>query len=525
MGEFEKLLEESLELKEIRRGEVIKCKVVKLDDRNVYVDIGYKVEGIIPRDELPDAKVGDEIKATVVRFTKGGSPLLSYRKYMEERFIGFLRNAFEKGRFITGTVVGKSEEGYLVDISGLRALLPYKEAMKNLKEGRKVVVKITKLEREEGKLKVTLSQRDYIRRKEERKKERILSKLKVGDVVEGKVIKIDPDKGITLLIGGVLRAFLPLEELSWSRDRNPYNYAEIDERLRVKVKRIPKDGQFVFVSLRDMKENPWEKVKESLQKGQKVSGKVVEVNDKGLVVEVMEGVEGFVPKDEVSYDGTTYRKGDKVSAQVLEVDPSRKKLILSIKRTLPKPWEEYTKENPVGSRVFGKVERIEGARAFVDLGKGVVGVIHRIDLSWLKPGRIEDVLKVGELREFAVLGLDGKYVKLGLKQLTENPWDKVLKNYKVGDKVKLTVKSVHPFGAFLQFPEGLDGLLPISEIPKGVKLEDKQEVEVRIIELSQEKITLSMKEEEKREDEDIIKSVGSDKGFTLGDIFKKKIKM
>lgn len=521
MGEFERLFEKSL--KEIRKGEVIKGRVVQIDDRNIYVDIGYKVEGILSKEELPEAKVGDEIKAVVVKFSRNGSPILSYRRYLEERLTGFLKSCYEKGRFITGTVVAKGEDAYVVDISGLKTILPFKEAGRNLREGKKIVAKIIELKKEEGGLKVVLSQKDYIKSQEERKKARLLARLKVGDLVEGRVIKIDPDKGITLLVGNVLRAFLPLEELSWGRDRNPYNYAEIGERLRVKVKRIPKDGQFIFVSLRETKENPWVKAQENIKKGQVVSGRVVEVRENGLIVEVMEGVEGFVPKEEVSYDGTTFRKGDKVSAKVLDFDPQRHKLILSIKRTLPKPWEEFIKKYPVGSKVVGTVEKIEGAKALVKLEENTYGLIHRSDLDWVKPGRIEDVLQVGQSLEFAVLGLDGKFIKLGLKQLKENPWEKVLKSYKVGDRVKLKVKSIHPFGVFLQFPEGVDGLLPISEIPKNLKFTEGQEVEAKIIELSSEKITLSMKEEEKKED--IITTGSSDKGFTLGDILRKKMKI
>ncbi|MDW8032241.1 MAG: S1 RNA-binding domain-containing protein [Aquificaceae bacterium] len=523
MGEFEKLFEEGLELKEIRKGEVIKGRVVKVEDRNLYVDIGYKVEGILPREELPEVKVGEEIKAVVVRFNKGGSPVLSYKRYMEEKLTGFLRACYEKGKYITGTLVEKKEDGYVVDVSGLKTFLPLKEAGKNLREGKKIVAKITEMRKEEGGLKVILSQKDYLKAQEEKKKSRILSRLKVGDLVEGRVVKIDPEKGITLLVGNVLRAFLPLEELSWGRDRNPYNYAEIDERLRVKVKRIPKDGQFIFVSLKETKENPWVKAEESIRKGEVVSGRVVEVRENGLILEVAEGVEGYVPKEEISYDGSTLRKGERVSAQVLEFDPKRRKLVLSVKRTLPKPWEEFLKRNPVGSKVTGLVERVEGARAVVKLEEGVYGVVHRSDLAWIKPGRVEDLLQVGQSLEFAVLGLDGRFVKLGLKQLTENPWERVLKSYRVGEKVKLSVKSVHPFGAFLQFPEGIDGLLPISEVPKGTKIQEGQELEVKIIELSPDKITLSMKEEEKREE--IITTGGSDKGFTLGDILKKKMKI
>ena len=524
MGEFEKLFEESLSLQELKKGQTVKGRVVKVDERNIYVDIGYKVEGIIPREELPSAKEGDEIKGIVVRFSYG-QPIISYKKYLEGKLSGFLRNAYEKGRPITCTVVSKGEEGYTVDVGGIKAFLPFKEAEKNLREGKKIIAKIIEYSKKEDGVHLVLSQREIIKRQEEKKRARLLERLKVGDVVEGRVIKIDPEKGITLLVGGVLRAFLPLEELSWGRDRNPYHYAEIDERLKVKVKRIPKDGQFIFVSLREMKGDPWEKVKDSIKKGQVINGRVVEVNDKGLVVEVIEGVEGFVPKDEISYEeGVVYKKGDKVSAQVLDVEPSRRKLILSIKRTLPKPWELYLQEHPVGSKVEGVVERIEGAKAYVRLSSSVVGVVHRSDLSWVKPGRVEEYLQVGQSYQFAVLGLEGRFVKLGLKQLTENPWTKVLSKYKVGDRVRLRVKAVHPFGVFLELPEGVDGLLPISEVPRGVKLEEGQEVEVKLIELSEGKATFSMKEEEKAEEE-IIKPESLDRGFTLGDILIKKIKM
>ncbi|MFN7064614.1 MAG: S1 RNA-binding domain-containing protein [Aquificaceae bacterium] len=521
MGEFERFFEQGL--KEIKKGEVIKGKVIKVDERNVYVDVGYKVEGIMPREELPEAKVGDKIKALVVRFNRIGSPVLSYKRYLEGRLAGFLKSSYEKGKFITGTVLAKGENAYVVDISGLRALLPFKETNRSLKEGKRVIAKIIELKREGNSLSVVLSQKDYIRAQEEKKKTKILSKLKVGDLVEGRVIKIDPNKGITLLVRNALRAFLPLEDLSWGRDRNPYNYAEIGERLRVKVKRIPKDGEFIFVSLKDTKENPWLKAEETIKKSQVVNGRIVEVRDNGLILEVMDGVEGYVPKEEIAYDGATFKKGDKVSAQVLDFEPKKRKLILSIKRTLPKPWDVFLKGYPVGSKVMGEVKKIEGAKAIVKLEGNVYGVIHRADLDWVKPLRVEEILQVGQSLEFAVLGLEGRFVKLGIKQLKENPLEKVLKNYKVGDKVRLRVKSIRPFGAFLEFPEGVDGLLPISEIPKDVKLQEGQEVEIKIVELSSEKITLSMKEEEKKEE--IITTSSSDKGFTLGDIMRKKLRL
>lgn len=528
MGEFEKLLEKSLEeAREVRKGEVIKCKVIKVDSRNVYVDVGYKLEGIIPREELPDAKEGDEVKAVVVRIARGGSPILSHRAYVEKRCVRLLKSAYEKGSFVSGRVVERMRDGYAVDIDGIKAFMPVNEAGRRLREGSKVVVKITELQDTKDGLKVRVSQKAYLLEQERKRKERLLSQLKVGDTVDGRVIKIDPEKGITLLIQGALRAFLPKEELSWGRSKNPYNYAEIGEKLRVKVKRVPQDGNFIFVSLRDMKENPWEKIKDKVKKGDIVNVKLLEVSDKGFIVEIHDGVEGLVPKEEVpQHEEANYKRGSELKVRVLEFDPSKRRLILSVKRALPKPWEEFIKEHPAGSKVRGRVEKIEGAKAIVDLGNGAKGIIHRSDLSWTKPGRMEEVLKEGEDMDFVVLSLEGRFVKLSRKQLTPNPWDLIAHRYKVGQKITLRVKSSHPFGVFLEFPEGVDGLLPLSEIPKGVELLEGSQVEVRITEISprEERITLSMREEKKEKQEEPI-TTNSESGFTLGDVLRKRIKL
>jgi len=523
MEKFENLLEEKLVLKRtLRKGEVVSGKIVKIDDRTAYIDVGYKVEAIMPREELPlQAKEGDEIKGTLVKFS-AGVPVLSFQRYLKERLYGFLKSAQEKGKFVRGKVEEILDDAYVVNISGLKAILPKSEARRGLRKNSRVVAKIRELSDTKEGLKIVLSEKDFIEISKGRKKERILERLKVGDVIEGRVIKIDPEKGVTLLIKDVLRAFLPKEELSWGRDKNPYNYTEVGERLRVKVKRISREKEFIFVSLRELKPNPWEKAKEVITEGKVMSGKVVDITEKGVIVELFEGLEGFVPKDEVSYDGSMPKKWENVNVKVLEFNPRVKKLILSIKETLPKPWEEYIKNHPVGSKVKGIVQKFEKASAIVDLGE-VKGIIHRSDLSWGRPKRVEDVLTIGEEREFVVLGLEGKFVKLGLKQLQENPWELFLKKYKVGDKVKLKVVSVHSFGAFLEFPEGVEGLLPFSEMGdiKDIKVGD--EVEVRIIDIvPHSKVTLSAKEETKVED---IVSEGGESGFTLGELLKKKIKL
>ncbi len=539
MNEFEKLLEEALTLPEegFRKGQVVKGKVVKVSRDTVFVDIGYKTEAVISREEIPDVKEGDEIEAVIVRFSpRIPNPVLSRKPLEEQKELQKLHQAFLEKKGVSGKVEKKVRGGFLIDFDGIKAFLPVSEAGKRIKEGQVLDVKILDLRLDSKRPKIVVSHKAHLEEEREKLRKKLIESLKPGDVVEGKVVKVDTNKGVTLIIEGVLRAFLPKEELSWGRDKNPYNYTDVGEKLKVKVKRIDKNKEFIIVSLRELKGNPWEKFIQKYKEGDILEGKVVATTPRGLVVELTEGVEGFVPEEEIAWEGKPeIKKGDLIKVKILKIEPKKRRLILSIKRTLPRPWEEYIQKHPVGSKVVGKVLKIEGSRAIVDLGEGIKGIIHRSDLSWTRPRRMEEVLKEGEEREFAVLGLEGKYVKLGIKQLTENPWEKVKEKYKVGHVVQLPVKELAPFGAFLELPEGVEGLLPFSEVPKHIRIRKGQEYEVKIIDLNPKegKITFSIsalveekpREEEKEEAAAVVTSSSSSGGFKLGEILKKKWKM
>ncbi len=533
MNEFEKLLSQSLPQEEtFKKGKLITGKVIKVNERYVYVDIGYKVEGIIPREEVGEIKEGQEIQAVIVKISpKLENPLLSYRVIAQQKELDKIRKLYEEGRDVVGQLEKKTKGGFIVDIEGFKAFLPSSETGKKLSVGKPVRVKILDVSLQRGKPRVVVSHRAYVEEEREKRKQELLKTVKKGDIVEGRVIKIDPGKGITLLIEGVLRAFLPREELSWGRDRNPFNYAEVDETLKVRVKKIAREKDFLIVSLREMKENPWEKFVRENSQGKIVKGKVLQSAGKGLLLELDEGVEGYVPPEEIGWNGENYQKGDEVGAKILRIEPKRQRIVLSIKQAQPRPSEEYLKNNPPGTRVSGKIEKIEGSRAVVNLGdERVKGIIYRSDLSWTKPKRMEDVLTEGEEREFMVLGGDGKYVKLGIKQLTPNPWELIEKNRKVGDVLTLPVKEVMPFGAFLELPEGVEGLLPFSEVPRDVTIKQGKEFEVKIIDMNPKegKVTFSIKalrgEEEKAQEEEISEEVQT-AGFKLGDVLKKKWKV
>ncbi len=534
MDEFEKLLKEALPQEEtFKKGKVVTGKIIKVNDRYVYVDIGYKVEGIIPKGEIPNPREGEEIQAVVLKVpTRLEHPLLSYKIIAQRKELEKLKKFYTEGKEVIGIVEKKTRGGFLINIEGIKAFLPSSEAGKKLTSGKPIRVKILEITFHRSKARIVVSHKAYIEEEKERHKQELLRSLKKGDVVEGRVVKIDPAKGITLLIEGVLRAFLPKEELSWGRDRNPFNYAEVDEFIKVKVKKKSKGKDFLIVSLREMKENPWHRFTKEHKTGDVIEGKVSQTTQRGIVLDIEEGLEGFVPVEEISWNGSEPKKGEFVKAKILKIDPKRKRIILSIKQAQPKPWEEFLRKNPQGTKLKGRVDKIEGSKAFIDIGnKALKGIIHRSDLSWTKPKRIEEFLKEGEEREFVVLGLEGRYIKLGIKQLTRNPWELVEENYNVGDVLSLKAKEVMPFGAFMELPEGVEGLLPFSEVPRDVKIEVGKEYKVKIIDLNPKegKVTFSIKalqaaEEGKTEEKETVQDSQS-AGFKLGDILKKKWKI
>jgi len=531
MNEFEKLLEKSLsEEVQLYKGKVVRGKVVKVTDRYIFVDIGFKIEGVIPKEELPDIKEGEEVEAVVVKFSpKIENPLLSYQLIAQQKGLEKVRRAYSEGKALSATVEKKSKSGYIVDIEGVKAFMPFDETGRKVSEGKQLRVKVLNIVVQKNKAKITVSHKAYLDEERERRKAELLKQIKPGDVVEGKVIKIDQNKGITLLIEGVLRAFLPKEELSWGRDKNPFHYAEIGESMKVQIERFSKDKSFLFVSYRKLKGDPWQSVDQKYKIGSVVEGRVVALTPKGVWIEIEEGVEGFVPREEISWEGDKeVSKGEAVKAKVINLDIPKRRMILSIKQALPKPWEEFVKRNPAGSKVRGRIEKIEKGRAIVSLEENVKGVIYRRDLSWTKPSPIEEVLKEGEEREFAVIGIDGTFVKLSIKHLTPNPWEVISQKYKVGDVLKLKVKDVMSFGAFLELPEGVDGLLPYSEKPRDMKLEKGQEVEVKIIDLnpSEKKLTFSINAllGKDVEEESFIVTNDTGGGFKLSEILKKKWK-
>jgi len=548
-NEFEKLLEEYLseEEQQLQRGQVVKGTVVAEDDNNYYVDIGYKIEAILPKEEVAqegkELKVGDEVEAVLVRITNRlQNPRISLKPLKLKKLVEEIKSAVGTDRTFTAKVEKVIEKngrkiGFLINIDGIKALLPLQEADRNLKEGDSVKVVILDARKRGKQLRITASQRKLEEIERQKLIEKYKEQIKEGDVVEGKVIKIAPDKGITILVKKALRGFIPIDELSWGRNRNPFDYAEVGEKIRAKVLGWSKDNAFLRLSLKRLKPNPWDTVDEKYKVGEKYPARVVGIIDKGVFVELEDGVEAYVPKAEIAWNvipehpKELLEKGQKVEVVITRLDKEKRRIGASIKRAQPRPWEAFYDQHPAGSVVKGKVVAIEDNKVIVELAPGVVGFVTKGNLSWLPVQNAEEVVKVGEEREFQVLGLSKDQIRLGLKQLQPNPYEEIKEKYGEGEKVTLSVDRIVKGGYVLKFPNGAEAFMPKRESTR--RLKPGEEVEVRILTVDPEKprIIVSMREEETADDKRLLeefvsKQEGSSSegaGFTLADILKAKL--
>jgi small subunit ribosomal protein S1 len=541
-SEFQKLLEEeSTSLNFYTKGEKVKGKIVRIQDDIAFVDIGLKTEVAINRDEINDLKEGDEIEAIYLgRKNKEGYQLISRKPLLLSQSLEKIEKAFQNKEKIHAKLDKKAQKGFIVSIDGVKAYLPYSEA--GLKKGEEYPpaefeVYVIKFEKDRKNPNIVVSRKQVVEEELEKKRNEIFQLLKEGMEVEGKVVKI-LDKGAVLSLDDIIFGFLPKSLYSWDKNRS-IDELSIGEKIKVLIKSIDKENQKILFSKRDLEPNPWMEFDKDV--GDVVEAVISDINDFGLIVKVGE-LEGFIHKSETSHLHPNkykelFKKGQKVKGKIIELDREKRRLKLSIKAAEPHPVDKFLEENPEGSTVKGEIKDIKNKVAFIKLTDQLEGILHLEDATWNpKIKNIGQVLKGPKVREFKVLGREDNKIRLGLKQFTENPWEKFLKEHKIGDTVKGTVKKLIDRGAFIDLGNDVEGFIPLAEISRekieipSDKLSLGQEIEAKIIKIKGNDIILSIKAVEKdKEREEIQKVIEKVKPkgeglATLGELIKEKLK-
>lgn len=495
-SEFARLFEESTKQAKVKEGEIIRGTIVRIGRDQVVVDIGFKSEGQIPIEEFRNtrgeitAQVGDTIDVLLESIENdNGVMVLSKERADAQRTWSRLAEVEEKDGVVEGTVLSKVKGGLSVDI-GVKAFLPGSQVdlrpVRNLDKfvGNSYQFKIIKLNRRRGN--VVLSRKAILEKERESMKEATLANLAEGQVFDG-VVKNVTDYGVFVDLGG-LDGLLHVTDMSWGRLNHPSEMFQVGDDIRVVVLKFDPATQKVSLGLKQLKADPWVGVEDRYPVGSRVSGKIVNVTDYGAFVALEDGVEGLIHVSEMSWTkkvkhpSKVVSPGDTVDAIVLDVDLNAKRISLGLKQIGPNPWESLEEKFPIGSRVRGTVRNVADFGVFVDVGGDIDGLIHISDTCWVQNfAHPSEVFKKGDEVEGVVLQIDpeNERFSLGLKQLADDPWDKINVSYKEGAKGQGVVVGPSGAGLVVKLEEGVLGLIPEKEFPETLKAGDEIEVVVK----------------------------------------------
>lgn len=480
--DFQTLYEESL--KTLEEGQILRGTVVDITPDHVMVDVGYKSEGQIPmqeflkRDKKVDVKVGDRIDVLLER-KESEEGILTLSKEKADKIIVWkeISRSCREGEVIEGEIVGKVKGGLAVDIGRIQAFLPGSQIdlkpIRNLDAlvGQRLKFKVIKFNRKRNN--IVLSRRVLLDEERKQLREETLKILKEGDLVEGTVKNLT-DYGAFIDLGG-MDGLLHITDISWGRIGHPSEKLSVGDRIKVKVLHFDKEKEKVSLGLKQALPDPWESVPLRYPVGSRVKGKVVNVTDYGVFVELEDGVEGLVHISELTWNkkmkhpSKFVRIGDTVEVMVLDCDPSKRRISLGMKQIEQNPWELIEVKYPVGTKVVGRVKTVTDFGIFIGFDEGVDGLVHVSEMSWTKKIKHpSDLYKKGQEVEAVVLNIDRRNERfsLGIKQLTPDPWKDVFRRYRKGEVVSGKVTNVTDFGAFVELEEGIEGLVHVSEISR-----------------------------------------------------------
>jgi small subunit ribosomal protein S1 len=513
----------------LKVGSILKGKIVEITKDHVVIDVGLKSEGLVEINEFSDTDdifLDNEVEVFLeYAEDEAGQIVLSRERAERQRKWENILDTCEEGSIVTGEIIRKVKGGLMVDI-GMEAFLPGSQIenrrIRNLDDylGHTYDFKILKINVERKN--VVVSRRELIEAERMVKKAELLESIQIGELRTGTVKNIT-DFGVFLDLDGI-DGLLHITDMTWKRIRHPSEMAEIGQELEVMILNVDQEKGRVALGLKQKDANPWEEIEARYPVGTRINGRVVNLVPYGAFIEIEAGIEGLVHISEMTWDRSVNNPselvtiGDEVEAIVQEIQKEEGKISLSIKACERNPWDEVEERYPVHSIVEGAVKSLTNYGAFVELEEGVQGLVHISDMNWTKkfshPSEIlnkEDVIKAKVLH----VDTESQKITLGIKQLTDNPWEDIDKRIPVGSEITGTIHKVTAFGAFIELDNGLEGLIHVTELsdqPFG-KVEDivspGQSVTAKVVKLDPEhkKIALSLKEyviEKKNSNEDDI---------------------
>ncbi len=552
--EFQTQLQEQYlkSLEGLEEGDLIEGHVIQVTGDFVFVDIGYKSEGKIPMAEFGEVapKVGDTVSVILVKKeTHSGDIVVSKKRADEKMYWKMIANSFKDHLPVEGTIEKEIKGGFEVDLGhGLKGFLPASKAdVQRIEKGDKLIGLKTMfyLERlySEKKVNIVLNRRKWMEEDIDKRREAFFGNIQIGDTVKGEV-KSFTSFGAFIDLGG-FDGLLHINDMSWGHVTRPKDFVKKGQEIELKVIRMEPEERRINLSLKHFTPDPWFTFEERYHVGDIVKGKVTKLTDYGAFIEVEEGIEGLAHISEFSWvrklrkPEEMLHPGDLVDCMILNYDLQAGKVSLGLKQIQQNPWDNVSERYPFGMRLTRKIVKITAAGAFVELEEGIDGFLHVDDISWTK--KIKNVaseFEVGQEVEVMVIESDpaDRNIRLGIKQLSEDPWRSFAKAFRMGSIVEGVVTSVTDFGVFVKVQGEIEGLIKKQDLSENKdelyddalkRFQAGMAVKATVVELSpdRQKLGLSIRDlvhRQQREEMSRFMQDDSSDGYTLGDLLKQR---
>jgi len=530
--------EKKQETSRIVEGEVVE---IQADENRALVGVGDKLEGIISLDEISKDgellfNVGDKIKVMVTGYYNE-RPKISYKKVLEQQktieFIDAHKEDFEDV-VIEGIITKKNRGGYVVEADAVSFFMPRSlAAFKDTDDvvGRKIKAQVVKVDAEQNSIVVS---RRKLFNEERKKKKEIIDQLMAEDVIVEGAIKKITSYGMFVDVGGV-DGLVHYNEISYKGPVNPSKLYKEGDIVTVKAISYDKDKRHLSLSIKAVQPDPWAEVESELDEGDTITVTVSNIEAYGVFVDLGNDIEGFLHISEISWNKNVKNPndyltvGEEIDVEVIEINSNTHKLRVSLKRLLPKPFDEFLKNFNEGDVVTGTITSLTDFGAFVRIA-GVEGLLHNQDISWDKNTKAKEVLKSGEEIEVKIAKINSEDQKISLnrKTLLESPIDKFATTHKVNTAITGTIRDIKDFGVFVSLEDGVDALIRDEDLTPLVKeeLEVGQEIEaaIAVIDTRRDRIRLSVKKLDYIKSQAMLAEINDDTSNSLGDLIKDQLK-
>lgn len=537
--DFEKMLDESLENSE--NNSIVEGRVVGKNSEFLLVDVGQKIEGRVSIAEtLVDGvcpfNVGDKIEVMLL----GGNrerPSISYKNVIQQKkFNKFVEDNEEniEDLVVEGKVTYLKKGKWFVveDAQGLTYLMPLPQSYLKTVDalGKKIKAKVTKINKNQSS--IFISRKKYIDDIKKDKNDKISTIMSTDGMLTGKVKKIT-SYGMFVEVDGI-DGLVNYNEISYKGPVNPALYFKEGDKVSVKVLNYDKDKNHLSLSIKAALPNPWEEIRNVLDKGDTITVTVSNFESYGAFVDLGNDIEGLLHISEISWNKNVKNPrdyltiGDEINVEVIELDIDNQKLRVSLKNLQKKPFEKFSEIHKVGDIVDGKVATITDFGAFITID-GVDGLLHNEEADWNKNTKCKAIFKKSDEVKVKIIQInsDNETISLSIKELLDSPAKVFQNQYKIGDIVKGTVKDIKEFGVFVILNDNLDGLIRIEDLAplKVEELQKRQEIEacISFIDTKNNKVRLSLKRLERKKEQVMMNKINSDDHMTLGDLIKGQI--